>query len=100
MIDKKTIQHMAKLARIKLTDREELKMQDDLSAILGYIEQLNKVNTDGIEPLYQTTGLVNSTRPDNHRQDFKLDEVLNKELIGQAPDKEKGFFKVKSILKK
>ena len=75
-------------------------MRDELSSILGYVEQLNKVNTDGVEPLYQITGLVNSMREDKNRGDFEMDEELNKKLIGQAPDKENRFIKVKSVLNK
>jgi|SRR3989344_6456446 len=100
MIDNKTIQHIAKLARIRLTDKEEEKMKSDLSSILDYIGQLNSVNTDSVEPLYQTTGLVNSMRTDEDRGEFKMDEDLNKKLIGQAPDKQERFLRVKSILNK
>ena len=100
MIDNKTIQHIAKLARIRLTDKEEEKMKSDLSSILDYIGQLNSVNTDSVEPLYQTTGLVNSMRTDEDRGEFKMDEYLNKKLIGQAPDKQERFLQVKSILNK
>ena len=100
MIDNKTIQHIAKLARIRLTDKEEEKMKSDLSSILDYIGQLNSVNTDSVEPLYQTTGLVNSMRTDEDMGEFKMDEDLNKKLIGQAPDKQERFLRVKSILNK
>ena len=99
-MDAKTIKHMASLARIELTEKEEDKMKNELSSVLGYIDQLNKVNTEGVEPLYQTTGLTNSMRPDEYRGDFKMSEELNKKLIGQAPDKEERFIKVKSILRK
>jgi len=75
-------------------------MKSDLSSILDYIGQLNSVNTDSVEPLYQTTGLVNSMRTDEDRGEFKMDEDLNKKLIGQAPDKQERFLRVKSILNK
>lgn len=103
-MDINTIKHIASLARIRLTDKEEKNISGELSAILGYIEQLNGVNTEGVEPLYQTTGLVNSMRGDNPSaggcEDFKMDEELNKKLIGQAPDKQERFVRVKSILNK
>ena len=100
MIDKKTIQDIAKLARIKLTEPEEEKMKKELSSIFGYIEQLNKVETEGVEPLYQTTGLINSMRPDEYRGDFEMDKKLNDRLIDQAPEKENRFVKVRSVLNK
>ncbi len=100
IMDDKIIQHVASLARINLTEKERVKMKSELSAILKYVEQLNTVNTEGIEPLYQTTGLINSMRSDEHRGDFKMDEKLNAGLINQAPEKENRFIKVKSILNK
>ena len=109
-MDSKTIKHIASLARIELSEKEEEKMKNELSSILGYIEQLSKVNTDGVEPLYQTTGLVNSMREDKSRGDFsakggptsdwEMTDELNEKLIGQAPEKEKRFIKVKSVLNK
>lgn len=92
------IKHIASLARIRLTEREEEKMKKELSLVLDYIEQLKEVDTDGIEPLYQTTSLVNSMREDNYRQDFELNENLYSKLIGQAPQRENGFVKVKSVI--
>jgi len=99
-MDSKTIQHIARLARIRLTDKEEDKMKGELSSILNYISQLNKVDTESVEPLYQTTGLINSLRDDEYRKDFEMNEDLNSRLVGQAPDKEKRFIKVKSVLNK
>ena len=100
MIDKKTIQHIAKLARIELSEKEEEKMKGELSAILMYVEQLNKVATDGIEPLYQNTGLFNSVRSDEFRKDFEVGDELHHKLIDQAPNKDGRFIKVKSVLQK
>ena len=99
-MDSKTVKHIASLARLDITEKEEDKIKNELSSILGYIDQLNQVDTEGIEPLYQTTGLVNSLRPDEYKADFKMDEDLNHKLIGQAPNRESRFIKVKSVLNK
>ena len=99
-MDLKTIKHIASLARIELSEKEESKMADQLSSILDYVEQLGKVNTEHIEPLYQVTGLVNSTRVDESRIGDKPNEVLGFKLINQAPDQENMLVKVKSILRK
>ncbi len=99
-MDSKTIKHIASLARIELTNGEEEKIGGELSAILGYIDQLNNINTDSVEPLYQVTGLINSMREDKSRKDFEMDESLNEKLIGQAPTKEGRFLRVKSVLNK
>lgn len=99
-MDDKTIQHIASLARINLTEKEKEKMKSELSAILKYVEQLNTVNTEKAEPLYQVTGLVNSVRSDEYCSDFKMDEKLNSKLIGQASSRQDQFVKVKSVLRK
>ena len=99
-MDSKTVKHIASLARIKLTDAEEGDMAKEMSSILGYIEKLNSVDTDSIEPTYQTTGLINSMREDMSFGSFKMDEKLNARLIEQSPAKEKRFVKVKSVLNK
>ena len=96
-MDSKAVKHMAQLARIRLTEKEEGKIQDELSAVLGYIEQLNEVETEGVSPLYQTTGLTNSTRSDEH---FKDPGTNDKLLTGQAPHLQDRFVKVKSVLRK
>ena len=108
MLTDQEIKHVARLARIKITEKEEEKFRKELSSILDYINKLNEINTEGVEPLYQTTGLVNSMRPDEHSGSFssgggsasgwEMDEDLNKKLIGQSPDKEKGFIRVRSVL--
>ena len=92
------IKHVAKLARIKIDEKEEKKLQKDLDSILKYIDKLNAVDTEGVEPLYQTTGLVDSFREDEPRGEFKMDENLNERLVGQAPNKEGCFVKVRPVL--
>lgn len=99
MLTDKEVQHIAKLAHIELTPDEEDRIKRDLSSIIGYIDQLNKVDTSAVEPLYQTTGLVNAMRADEHLNSFPMDERLNERLIGQAPHKSGRYIKVKEVLK-
>jgi aspartyl-tRNA(Asn)/glutamyl-tRNA(Gln) amidotransferase subunit C len=66
-LTKQQVQHVATLARIGLTPAEVTKFQTQLSGILDYVEQLNEVNTDGVEPTAQVTGLTNVTREDEVR---------------------------------
>lgn len=104
------IEHIAKLARIELSDKEKKGFKKELSSILNYINKLNELDTesvdpalaikDGVEPLYQTTGIVNALRSDEHRNDFEMNGGLNEKLIGQAPDTNNRFVKVRSVLKK
>lgn len=63
-LTKQQVQHVATLARLGLSDAEIEKFQGQLSNILEYVEQLNEVNTEGIEPTAQVTGLLNVTRED------------------------------------
>ena len=98
MLIDKEVKHIANLARIKISEKEEKGLKKDLSSILEYIEKLNEVDTTEVQPLYQTTGLVNSFRDDEPRGEFKMDENLNEKLVGQAPHSENRFIKVKSVL--
>lgn len=100
MLTEKDIKHIAKLARIKLTEKEEQKFNKELGSILDFIDQLNKADTSQVEPAYQITGLANSFRADEHRKDFEMNENLNDKLIGQAPQSQNRFIKVKPVLKK
>ncbi|OGN02691.1 MAG: asparaginyl/glutamyl-tRNA amidotransferase subunit C [Candidatus Yanofskybacteria bacterium RIFCSPHIGHO2_01_FULL_43_42] len=100
MLTEKEVEHIAQLARIKLTEKEKDKFKRELSSILDFVKKLNELDTEGVEPLYQTTGIINALRSDEHRKDFEMNEDLNEKLIGQAPHKENRFIKVGSVLKK
>lgn len=100
MLTSKEVEHIANLARIKLTEKEKGKFRKELSSILDYVNKLKELDTEKVEPLYQTTGIVNALREDKHREDFVVDENLNEKLIGQAPHTQNRFVKVKSVLRK
>ncbi len=100
MLSDSEVRKIAKLARIELSDNEIEKYKSELSSILDFVKKLDEVNTDGIEPLYQTTGLINSTRTDEPRNEFPMNNELNEKLIGQAPHKKGRFVKVRSVMKK
>ena len=91
------IKHIAGLARIKISEKEGKDLKKDLSSILEYIDKLNEVDTEKVEPLYQTTGLVDSFRSDEPKGEFKMDDNLNEKLIGQAPNQQDRFIKVRSV---
>lgn len=94
-LTKDQVRHVAKLARLGLTPQEVEKFQTQLSGILDYVEQLNEVNTDGVEPTAQVTGLVNVMR-----EDRAMPKVLAEpdELLKCSPLlKEKRQIKVKSV---
>ena len=95
MITKKDVEHIAALARIKLTAEEKEKMEKELSAILGFVEKLNEVETADIEPMAGGTGLQNIWRED--KQIDKSLEQKSAELINAAPKRKDDWIKVKAI---
>jgi aspartyl-tRNA(Asn)/glutamyl-tRNA(Gln) amidotransferase subunit C len=96
MISKAEVQHIAKLARLGLSEKEIEKMQKELSAILDYINLLKEVDISGIEPTFHSVPLKNVTREDKIKKESP--KTLSKILDG-APAKENGYIKVREILK-
>ena len=88
------VRKLARLCRLRLTDKEVELYQNDLSAILNYVEILQKADIKGLEPTSQVTGLMNVVRPD---------EVIDygaspDDLLKNAPAVEAHQFKVKRII--
>jgi aspartyl-tRNA(Asn)/glutamyl-tRNA(Gln) amidotransferase subunit C len=94
-ITRKEVEHVAKLARLGLTEWEIEKYQKDLSQVLEYVEQLNKVDTKNVPETAQVTGLQNVFRDDV----VKKSTISLDELLKNAPAKEGRHLKVKAILK-
>lgn len=94
-LTKDQVRHVAKLARLGLSEAEVEKFQTQLSGILDYVGQLNEVDTEGVEPTAQVTGLTNITRDDN----VKTHALAKPEkLIECSPlPIEKNQIKVKSV---
>ncbi len=63
-ISEPDVRHLAKLASLALDDAAVTHMRDQLAAIVGYIEQLSEVDTTGVEPIANVSGLANVVRPD------------------------------------
>lgn len=93
MIDKETIRHLAKLARIEISPEREDQLTSDVSKILAYVDDLKKVDTDGLPEVAQVTGLKNAFRKDEPA----ATEASPEEILGIAPATENGFVKVKAI---
>lgn len=87
------ISHVAKLANLTLTKDEEEKFGKQLEETLNYIENLESVDTDGVEPTSQVTGLENVLREDEAKPSLSQEEALK-----NAKSTHNGFFKVKGIL--
>lgn len=87
------IQHLASLSSLALADDEVDGLRQDLENIIGYIEQLGKLDTAGVEPTYQVTGLENVWRDDEVQPGISRDELLN-----LAPEKQNHQVKVPQVL--
>lgn len=95
------VKHIAKLARLGITEHEEEKFQKELSSILDYVGELNKVDTEGVEPLSGGTDLANVFREDEAkgvRQPAEEKKARAEKLLMAAPETKDGYVKVKAIL--
>lgn len=95
MLSKKEVQHIAKLARIGLTDKETEKYRKELSSILGYIEKLKKIDISKTEPTSHPLQVENVTRADEGQKT----KGMSKKLTDLTPQTKDGYIKVRSILK-
>ena len=93
-ITKDEITHLADLANLTLSGAELASLNGDLNRIVGYIEQLGELNTDGVEPTYMTIDLENVTRSDEI-----IDYGLSREdLLALAPEQAEQQIKVPKVL--
>ncbi len=92
MLTAQTVEHVAKLARLALTDDEKKLYAEQLSKIIDYFDELKAVNTDGVEPMAHALNIVNVLREDVVKTPPGRDLLLK-----NAPDQENGYFKVPKI---
>ena len=93
-LTREEVKHIAKLARLELTEEEITRYQQELSLILEYIGQLSEVDTSGVEPTAQVAGLVNRFREDVA---VPADEVTRERLLEAAPKREGDYFKGQAV---
>ncbi len=89
----KQIEEVASLSRIKLTDDEKEIFREQMANILGYIEKLNELDTDGVQPMAYATSLNNVFREDKQKSSF-----TRQQLLKLCPLSANGFFKVPKVL--
>ncbi len=92
MISIDDVTHVAKLARLELSDDEKVKFSKQLGDILKYMEQLNEVDTEGVEPMNHPIDFSNVMR-----DDVVSYEHTREELMANAPEVEQDYFKVPKI---
>jgi aspartyl-tRNA(Asn)/glutamyl-tRNA(Gln) amidotransferase subunit C len=90
---KMDIEKVAKLARLELSEKEKNTLGNQLEQILTYMEQLNRIDTTGVEPTSHAIPIQNAFREDDTRPSFSREDVL-----GIAPEEEDGHFKVPRII--
>jgi aspartyl-tRNA(Asn)/glutamyl-tRNA(Gln) amidotransferase subunit C len=92
-ISKQEVEHVAKLARLELTDQEKEKLTDQLSNILTYVEKLNELDTKGVEPTAHVLDINNVMRNDEPGVSLTQERAL-----ANAPEKAAGHYKVPKII--
>ena len=87
------VRHIAKLARIAMSDQEIERLAPELNNILGWVEQLAEVNTDGVEPL--ATVIDQKLRL---RDDVVTEGNIRDDVLANAPEAQHGFFAVPKVI--
>ncbi len=93
MIDKKTIEHIAKLARLQITEEEAQEYSTQLAQALEHFEQISRIDTAGVEPLVTPTEIEAYWREDQARQDYTAEE-----MTANAPERAGNLFKVPPVV--
>ena len=92
-IDKDTVKHISKLARISLDEKKINNLSKDLSSIMKFIEKLNELNTDKTTPL---TSIINASL--RSREDEVKDGKIRDQILKNSPEKNEEFFVVPKVL--
>ena len=92
-IDKDTVKHISKLARISLDENKVEGLSKDLTSIMKFIENLNKLNTDKTVPL---TSIINASL--KSRKDEVKDGKIREQILKNSPEKNDEFFVVPKVI--
>ena len=92
-IDNSTVKKVAKLARLKVNAKEEQNLKNELNNILEWVDKLQKVDTENIDPMLSV-----SNEPMPMREDMVTSKLDNKQILSNAPEKKAGFFVVPKVV--
>jgi len=92
-IDLKTVKHISKLSRISIEDEKAKKLEKDLNSIFKWIEQLNQLNTDKVEPL---TSIAKTTL--RLRKDQIISKNIREDILKNSPKDNKDYFVVPKVV--
>jgi aspartyl-tRNA(Asn)/glutamyl-tRNA(Gln) amidotransferase subunit C len=93
MIDSKTIEHIAKLARLYITEEEAQQYGEQLKKVLNHFEKVSQIDTKEIEPLVTPTDVKGFWRPDEVKQEYTAEE-----MVANAPQKTGNLFTVPPVV--
>jgi len=94
-VNKRLIQDIAKLAKLEFDAKSTEEMKSDLEKILTFVDKLNEIDTDGVNPLIYMSDEMNVLRADEITE-----ETSQKDALKNAPSKDSDYFKVPTVLKK
>tara|TARA_B100000029_G_scaffold19639_1_gene19696 strand:- start:639 stop:926 length:288 start_codon:yes stop_codon:yes gene_type:complete len=92
-IDKDTVKHISKLARISLNEKKIGSLSKDLTSIMKFIEKLDELNTDKTKPL---TSIINASL--KSRTDEVKEEKIRNQILKNSPEKNEEFFVVPKVI--
>ena len=92
-IDNSTVKKVAKLARLKVDAKEEQNLKNELNNILEWVDKLQKVDTENIDPMLSVSNELMSMR-----EDMVTSKLDNKQILSNAPEKKAGFFVVPKVV--
>ena len=92
-IDNSTVKKVAKLARLKVDAKEEQNLKNELNNILEWVDKLQKVDTENINPMLSV-----SNEPMPMREDMVTSKLDNEQILSNAPEKKAGFFVVPKVV--
>lgn len=92
-VDQATVRRIAHLARIKVQEEEVPHLQGELNAILAFVEELSKVDVEGVEPMTSVVSM-----PMKKREDIITDGGIPEKIVANAPASEDHFFRVPKVV--
>lgn len=92
-IDIKTVEEVAHLARLEFTEEGKVDILNDMNRMLAFVDKLNEMDTDGVEPLIYMTDEINVMREDEAKE-----TLTQKEALKNAPKKDSDYFKVPKVI--
>jgi aspartyl-tRNA(Asn)/glutamyl-tRNA(Gln) amidotransferase subunit C len=92
-LDPAAVRRIARLARLRVSDAEVVQMQTELNSILGWIDQLNELNVEGVEPLTGGTSIAL-----RQREDVVTEPDLTEAVLSNAPERDGPFYTVPKVV--